>query len=161
MLNTNWVEEGRAEYPEPNCVAEAARDLGIEHDRAWIALNHAEMRQGLKIADWKIAARVVADATGLDQERLLERAQSPEIDARIRKTTAEFHALQVTQRPTIVIDSPIGDRAVFPVSQKLLRWRQPSMQCSTTLAPMKRTRPISVLHPHEPTPQKHLASWAM
>jgi protein-disulfide isomerase len=44
---------------------------------------------------------------------LLERAQSPEIDARVRKTTAEFHALQVTQRPTIVIDSPIGDRAVF------------------------------------------------
>jgi predicted DsbA family dithiol-disulfide isomerase len=113
MLDTNWVEEGRAEYPEPNCVAEAARDLGVKDDRAWIALGKAELRQGLKIADWKIAAKVVADATGIDQARLLERAQSPEIDARVRKTTAEFHALQVTQRPTIVIDSPIGDRAVF------------------------------------------------
>lgn len=113
MLNTSWVEEGREEYPEPNCVAEAARDLGVKDDRAWVALNQAELRRGLKIADWKIAAKVVADATGLDQARLLERAQSPEIDARVRKTTAEFHALQVTQRPTIVIDSPIGDRAVF------------------------------------------------
>ena len=42
-----------------------------------------------------------------------ERAKSPEIEARVRKTTAEFHALQVTQRPTFVIDTPIGDRAVF------------------------------------------------
>jgi len=113
MLDTNWVEEGRAEYPEPNCVAEAARDLGVKDDRAWIALSNAELRQGLKITDWKIATKVVADATGIDQARLLERAQSPEIDARVRKTTADFHALQVTQRPTIVIDSPIGDRAVF------------------------------------------------
>lgn len=113
MLDTNWVEEGRAEYPEPNCVAEAARDLGVKDDRAWVALSNAELRQGLKIADWKIAAKVVADATGVDQARLLERAHSPEIDARVRKTTAEFHALQVSQRPTIVIDSPIGDRAVF------------------------------------------------
>ena len=113
MLDTNWVEEGRAEYLEPNCVAEAARDLGVKDDRAWIALSNAELRQGLKIADWKIAAKVVADATGIDQARLLERAHSPEIAARVRKTTAEFHALQVTQRPTIVIDSPVGDRAVF------------------------------------------------
>ena len=38
---------------------------------------------------------------------------SAEVEARARATTAEFHALQVTQRPTFVIDSEIGDRAVF------------------------------------------------
>ncbi len=43
------VEEGRAEYPEPNCIAEAARDLGVEDDRAWIALSQAELRKGKKI----------------------------------------------------------------------------------------------------------------
>jgi predicted DsbA family dithiol-disulfide isomerase len=113
ILNASWVEEGREEYLEPNCVAEAARDLGVEDDRAWITLNHAELREGVRIADWKIATKVVADATGLDSARLLERARSPEIEARVRQTTAEFHALQVTQRPTFVIDSPIGDRAIF------------------------------------------------
>ena len=41
------------------------------------------------------------------------RAESPEVQARVRASTAEFHALQVTQRPTFVIDDPIGDRAVF------------------------------------------------
>jgi hypothetical protein len=29
MLNASWVEPGRAEYLEPNCVAEAARDFGM------------------------------------------------------------------------------------------------------------------------------------
>jgi predicted DsbA family dithiol-disulfide isomerase len=55
----------------------------------------------------------VADATGVDRAQLLERAKSREIETRLRWSTAEFHALQVTQRPTFVIDSPIGDRAVF------------------------------------------------
>jgi len=44
---------------------------------------------------------------------LLERARSPEIENRVRADTAAFHALQVTQRPTFVLDSEIGDRAVF------------------------------------------------
>ena len=113
QLDASWVEPGRTEYPEPNCVAEAAREMGVEDDRAWIALSHAELRQGKKIADWEIAARIVADATGLDQSRLLQLAKTPEIEARVRASTAEFHALQVTQRPTFVIDTPIGDRAVF------------------------------------------------
>ncbi|MDQ3116432.1 MAG: DsbA family protein [Verrucomicrobiota bacterium] len=113
QLNASWVERGRAEYPEPNCVAEAARSLGVEDDRAWIALSHAELREGKTIADWEIAGQIVAEATGLERGPLLERAQSPAIEARIRASTAEFHAMQVTQRPTFVIDTPIGDRAVF------------------------------------------------
>lgn len=113
QLNAGWVEPGRAEYLEPNCVAEAARVLGVEDDRAWLGLSHAELREGKKIGDWEVAAQIAADATRLDKAQLLERAKSPEIEARVRQSTAEFHALQVTQRPTFVLDSPIGDRAVF------------------------------------------------
>jgi predicted DsbA family dithiol-disulfide isomerase len=113
MLRTDWVEAGRAEYLEPNCIAEAARDFGVEDDRAWIALSRAELREGKKIGDWAMAAQIAADATGLDSKQLLERAKSPEVEARVRQSTAEFHALRVTQRPTFVIDTPIGDRAVF------------------------------------------------
>lgn len=113
QLDASWIEPGRAEYPEPNCVAEAARELGVADDRAWIALSTAELREGKKIADWNVAGQIVSAATGLDQARLLERAKAPEIEACVRASTAEFHALQVTQRPTFVIDTPIGDRAVF------------------------------------------------
>ena len=113
MLQTSWHEVGREEYPEPNCVAEAARDLGVSDDRVWVALSRAELLEGKKIGQWEVAAEIGAAASGLEKKKLLERAQSPEIEARVRATTAEFHALQVTQRPTFVIDTPIGDRAVF------------------------------------------------
>lgn len=112
-LKTGWHEIGREEYPEPNCVAEAARALGVDDDRVWIALSRAELLEGTKISKWETAAEIGADASGLDEAKLLARAQAPEIEARIRETTAEFHALQVTQRPTFVIDTPIGDRAIF------------------------------------------------
>lgn len=112
-LQSSWHTIGREEYPEPNCVAEAARALGVDDDRVWIALSRAELLEEKKISEWETAARIGAEAGGLDQAKLLERAKSPEIEARIRETTAEFHALQVTQRPTFVIDTPIGDRAIF------------------------------------------------
>lgn len=112
-LRTDWNESGREEYPEPNCVAEAARDLGVEDDRVCLALARAQLLEGKKISQWQVAAKIAAQAASLDEAKLLERARAPEIDARIRLTTQEFHALQVTQRPTFVIDSPIGDRAVF------------------------------------------------
>ena len=35
------------------------------------------------------------------------------VETRVRAATADFHLLQVTQRPTLVFDSEIGDRAVF------------------------------------------------
>ncbi len=35
------------------------------------------------------------------------------MEARVRAATAAFHSLQVTQRPTFVFDTEIGDRAVF------------------------------------------------
>jgi len=113
MLNASWIEAGRAEYLEPNCLAEAARDLGVEDDRVWMALSHAELREGQKIGDWETAAEIAAKASGLSPNELLQRAKSPEIEVRVRQSTAEFHAMQVTQRPTFVIDSPIGDRAIF------------------------------------------------
>ncbi|MGI8432544.1 MAG: DsbA family oxidoreductase [Chthoniobacterales bacterium] len=112
-LQTGWHVVGREEYPEPNCVAEAAREFGVEDDRVWQALSRAELVEGKKIWQWELAAQIAAEASGLDQKRLLKRAQSPEIEERIRQTTQEFHDLNVTQRPTFVIDTPIGDRAIF------------------------------------------------
>jgi predicted DsbA family dithiol-disulfide isomerase len=78
-----------------------------------MALNKAELHDGKKIGRWDIAIEVAADAAKLNLDLLLQCAKSPAIETRLRKSTAEFHALQVTQRPTFVIDSPTGDRAVF------------------------------------------------
>ena len=110
MLNTEWLEPGAAEYPVRNFVAEAARDLGVTDDRVRLALATAVLRDGKPADQWEVAAEIGAQAGGLDQMKLLERARSPAVEARVRASTAEFHALKVTQRPTFVIDSEIGDR---------------------------------------------------
>jgi predicted DsbA family dithiol-disulfide isomerase len=113
MLKSAWHEPGTNEYLAPNAVTEAAREMGVGDDRVWLALANAGLREGRKTGHWDVAAEVGAAASGLRKEQLLERARSAGIEHRVRETTAEFHKLQVNQRPTFVIDSEIGDRAVF------------------------------------------------
>jgi len=113
MLNTEWLQPGTTEYPVRNFIAEAAKDLGVMDDRVRLALATAVLRDGKQADQWEVAAGIGAEAGELDRATLLLRARSPEIEARVRASTAEFHALKVTQRPTFVIDSEIGDRALF------------------------------------------------
>jgi predicted DsbA family dithiol-disulfide isomerase len=49
----------------------------------------------------------------LETAQLLRKAQTREIEQRVRKSTAEFHAFQVTQRPAFLLENNIGDRAIF------------------------------------------------
>ena len=119
MLKPGWFEPNLQECLAPNLVAEAARDFGVTDDRVRMALANATEREGLKTNNWELAAEIGAHAANLDKTKLLERARSPEVEARARASTAEFHALQVTQRPTFVIDSEIGDRAIFSGFAKL------------------------------------------
>jgi predicted DsbA family dithiol-disulfide isomerase len=119
MLNTEWLQPGAAEYPVRNFVAEAARDLGVTDDRVRLALATAVLRDGKAADKWEVAAEIGAQAGGLDHGKLLEHARAPAVEARVRASTADFHELKVTQRPTFVIDSEIGDRAVFSGFAKL------------------------------------------
>ena len=113
MLNSGWFEPEMKEYLAPNLVAEAAKDFGATDDRVRLAIAHAALREGRKVGNWTESAAVAAAAAGLDASALLEKAKTPEVEARARATTAEFHSLKVNQRPTFLLESRIGDRAVF------------------------------------------------
>jgi len=113
MLNTDWYDPQLPEWLAPNCVAEAAKDFGFTDDRVRLALARAALREGKQVADWNVAAEIGSEAGAIDAAKLLERAKSPAIENRVRASTAEFHALQTTQRPAFVIDTEIGDRAIF------------------------------------------------
>jgi predicted DsbA family dithiol-disulfide isomerase len=114
MLNSGWLEPKRkGRYPALNLVAEAGRDFGFTDDRLRLALTHAGTREGRKIGGITEAVAVAAAATGLDPEKLRARAGSPEVQARVDASTAEFHAHQITQRPAFVLTDAIGDKAVF------------------------------------------------
>jgi hypothetical protein len=116
MLNAGWFEAGRKIYDVPNLVTEAAKDFGVTDDRVRLALAHAgerEGHEGQKVGRWEIAVAVAVKAANVNKTKLLARAKSSPVAARVKKSTDEFHSLQVTQRPTFVIESSIGDRAVF------------------------------------------------
>ena len=113
MLNADWFESELIPMRTPNLVAEAAKDFGVTDDRVRLALAHAADREGEKVGRWEIAVAVAAKAAKLNKAKLIARAKSPAVAARVKKTTEEFHALQVTQRPAFLIENAIGDRAVF------------------------------------------------
>src|SRR5262245_25278999 len=104
MLNTEWYDAKLSEWLAANCVAEAGKDFGFTDDRVRLALARATLREGKSVADWNIAAEIGAEAGGIEAAELLERAKSPAIEKRVRASTAEFRALQITQRPAFVID---------------------------------------------------------
>ena len=113
MLNTDWYDATLKEWLVPNAVAEAAKDFGVTDDRVRLAIANAALRDGKKVSDWNVAVEIGAAAANLDKTKLLNGAQSSAVEKRIRAATAEFHSFQVTQRPAFLIDTEIGDRAVF------------------------------------------------
>jgi len=113
MLNTDWYDASLKEWLAANAIAEAAKDFGITDDRVRLALSNAALREGKKVADWNICAEIGAAAGKIDKQKLLDAAKSSAIEKRLRASTAEFHAMQITQRPTFVVDTEIGDRAIF------------------------------------------------
>lgn len=114
MLRSDWYEPRLTEYLAPNLVAEAARVLGATDDRVRLALSRATLQTGApEIREFEVAAAIAARVAGLDRSKLLERAHAPETEQRVRASTAEWRSFNVTQRPTFLLDTEIGDRAIF------------------------------------------------
>ena len=113
MLNPNWFEVEYRQMLAPNLVAEAAKDFGVSDDRIRLALQNAALREGKKVGRWEVAVAVAAKAGKLNQAKLLARAKSKAVAARVDATSAEFNALQVTQRPTFLLQNSIGDHVVI------------------------------------------------
>ena len=114
MLNSGWFEpERNGNYEAPNLVAEAGRDFGFHGDEVRLALARAALREGRKIGQMPEAVAVAAEATRLTANELQSRAESAEVKARVDRSTAEFFAHQINQRPSFVLQDAIGDKAVF------------------------------------------------
>ncbi len=101
MLNAGWFEAGLKQYTAPNLVAEAAKDFGVTDDRVRLAIAHAGEREGKKVGRWDVAVDVAIKAAKLNKAKLLARAKSSEVAARVKKTSAEFDALQASSTSDI------------------------------------------------------------
>jgi len=114
-LNAGWFEAERGgHYEAPNWVAEAGRDfLGEDDERIRIALSEAAMRDGQRIGDMEIAVGIAARTTGVDPTELRAAAESATVQARVAASTQQFFDYQLNQRPAFLLESSIGDKAVF------------------------------------------------
>jgi predicted DsbA family dithiol-disulfide isomerase len=113
MLKTDWYDASLREWLPPNAVAEAAKDFGITDDHVRLALSWAALREGKRVSEWDVCAEIAATAANLDKKKLLEAAKSSDVEKRLRASSAEFRSFQITQRPAFVVDTEIGDRAIF------------------------------------------------
>ncbi|HEY6167874.1 MAG TPA: disulfide bond formation protein DsbA, partial [Verrucomicrobiae bacterium] len=113
MLNADWFDPDCIQMLVPNLVTEAARDFGATDDGVRLAIARAAVIDGRKVGRWDEAVSVAAQAGGIDPVKLRHRAESSEVAARVKVSSAEFDALQVNQRPTFLLENKIGDRAVF------------------------------------------------
>jgi predicted DsbA family dithiol-disulfide isomerase len=115
MLHSGWFEPERAgHYEAPNWVVEAGRDLlGEEDERIRLALSQAAVREGRRIGDLATAVSIAAEATGLDASTLQQAAESDTVQDRVAASTQLFFDHQLTQRPAFILESTIGDKAVF------------------------------------------------
>lgn len=113
MLSAEWFDPETIQMTVPNLIAEAAREMGATDDTVRLAIQHAAVLDGKKVGRWEVCAEIAAAAGKLDKAKLLAAAQSAAIAERVKKTSAEFDALQVNQRPTFLIEDEIGDRAVL------------------------------------------------
>ena len=112
-LNSGWFEPNQGQFLPPSLMALAAKSMGVAGDSVRLALAHAALVEGQKVGRWDVAADVASKSSGIFADELLTRAKSPEILAEAEKNTAEFQRYQATQRPTFLIESSIGDRAIF------------------------------------------------
>jgi len=114
LLHSGWFEASRkGDYTAANFVAEAGRDFGVEDDRLRLALAHAALREGRTIGDMAVAVEVGAAAIGVKPADLRSRAESAEVRARVDASTKQFHAHQISQRPSWILESGIGDKVVI------------------------------------------------
>ena len=112
-LNAGWIVDRTTGSLEANLVVEAARELGVSDDRAWLAIGAATMGAGQPIASFVGASDTIARACGIDADRLVDLAQTAVIRDRVDASTKRFHELCLPQRPAFIVRSAIDDEVRF------------------------------------------------
>ena len=100
MLDSGWFEPDVQVYLVTNVATKAARDFGVTDDRVRRQLLVAGP-DGKKVWRWQVAAGVAAKEARINQSKLLARAKSKEIAARVKQTSI-IQRPESTQRPTFL-----------------------------------------------------------
>jgi predicted DsbA family dithiol-disulfide isomerase len=113
-LNSGWlIEKRKGHYEAPNLVAEAARTLGHSDDTVRLALAHAALIEGRDVGDLEVSISIAAKITKLKTKQLHAVSDSLTVKKCVQESTQLFLSHHISQRPSFILESPIGDKAVF------------------------------------------------
>ncbi len=112
-LEPDWLEGPLTGTREANLAALAAAHLGRRGLEVPAALMRAAMEEGRHVARRQEAAVIAAAAAGLDPYELEGAMDEAAVIDRLRHGNAELASYGVDQRPTLVFENVIPDRAIL------------------------------------------------
>ena len=112
-LTPDWLEGPLTGTREANLAALAAAELGRGGLEVPAALMRQAMEAGRHVARRDVAVAVAADAAGLDPFLLDATMDEPQVIARLAEGNLEMAGFGVDQRPTLVFENVIPDRAIL------------------------------------------------
>jgi hypothetical protein len=71
------------------------------------------MDRGEPILQRPVALRLASEASGITTEALTNAIDDPALASELQKSLLEFESYRIDQRPALILQSTIGDTAVF------------------------------------------------
>lgn len=143
-LNPGWLEGPETSTLYANLAAEAVRSIGYGDRNVPRALMDAAMVEGREVWRKEVAVEVAAAACGLSRDRVAGALEDPAVLETVRRSTAEMLALGVDQRPTVVFESAIPDRAIL---SGLWAYEPMAAVCAAMLRDEERFLAFNAEHP--------------
>lgn len=107
-----WLQgEARSTW-QANVAVVAAEDLGVDIERARLAVSSAALVEGVPLGEDGVASAFLASRFGLDQVALEGAMESDAVRARMNDDLSAFARYGLT-RPSFVIENEIGDWTIL------------------------------------------------
>ncbi|MGA9274494.1 MAG: DsbA family protein [Candidatus Cybelea sp.] len=108
-----WLQgEARSTW-QANVAVVAAEELGVDIERARLAVSSAALLEGVSLGEDGVASAFLASRFGLDQVALDRAMESDAVQARMHDDLSAFARYGLTVRPSFVIENEIGDWTIL------------------------------------------------
>lgn len=112
-MTADWLAGPDTSTYYANAALQAVKVMGQRDLRAPLHLMDAAMVHGRETWRPDVAAALAAEASGLEADEIRALMESDAVREEMAQTQREMYALGMDQRPTIVIENAIPDRAVL------------------------------------------------
>jgi predicted DsbA family dithiol-disulfide isomerase len=113
VKTTPWLDKEARSTWHANVAVVAAAELGIDIERARLAVSSAALEQGMSLGEDGAASELLASRFGLDRVALDRAMASDGVLGRMDDDLKEFTRYGLTVRPSLVMENEIGDWTIL------------------------------------------------